>query len=76
MTKLDIKNYLINLIGCVTFEYNGYTCGIDPLAHDNFNMWCGEKEYNVRSIDEVMGTKFFDGETLENIIDDIMELDY
>ncbi len=25
MMELDIKNYLNNLIGCVTFEYNGQT---------------------------------------------------
>ncbi len=76
MMELDIKNYLNNLIGCVTFEYNGYICGIDPLAHDNFNMWCGTKKHTAQSVDEVMKTEFFEGKALENIIDDIMELDY
>lgn len=76
MTKLNIKNHLDILAGCITFEYNGYVCGIDPLAHDNFNMWYGIKKHTARSIDEVMKTKFFDGRALENIIGDITELDY
>lgn len=76
MTSFNIKKYLDHLIGCITFEYNGYSCGIDPLAHNNFNMWCGSKEYKARSIDEVMKTKFFDGKALKNIINDITELEY
>ena len=30
----------------------------------------------AHSIDEVMTTKFFDGKSLENILDDITDLEY
>ena len=76
MTGINIRRYLDNLTGCITFKYKGYPCGIDPLAHDNFNMWYGLKEAKAVSIDEVMNKKFFDGKSLENIIGDITEVEY
>lgn len=76
MMDFDIKTYLDDLTSHVTFEYNGYSCGVDPLARDNFDMWCGEKNMTAHSIEEVMTTKFFDGESLEDILDDITELEY
>ena len=30
MTAEDIREHLGNLIGAITFEYNGKNCGIDP----------------------------------------------
>lgn len=76
MTEFDIKEYLGNLTSHVMFEYNGYSCGVDPLAHDNFDMWYGDESMTAHSIDEVMTTKFFDGKSLEDILDDITELEY
>lgn len=76
MTEFDIKAYLGNLTSHVMFEYNGYSCGVDPLAHDNFDMWYGDESMTAHSIDEVMTTKFFDGKSLDDILDDITELEY
>lgn len=76
MTTLEIREYLGNLVSHVTFEYSGYSCGIDPLAHDDFDMWCGIKGIKVHSINEVMTTKFFNGKALEDIMDDITDLEY
>lgn len=76
MTSSMIKQHLDGLIGCITFEYNGYSCGIDPLARDDFDMWYGNDEYKAYSIDEVMRVKLFDGKSLEDIVDDITDLDY
>lgn len=76
MTSRDIKKHLEELVGCVTFEYAGYSCGVDPLAHDNFDMWYGTKEIKANSIDEVMETKFFDGKSLAEIGNDIYHLEW
>ena len=76
MTNLNIERHLKDLIGCVTFEYNGYSCGVDPLAHNDFDMWYGNNEIKTQSIDEVMKIKFFDGKALEDIVDDITDIDY
>lgn len=76
MTSLMIKNHLDGLIGCITFKYNGYSCGIDPLAHDDFDVWCGEDEYTAHSIDEVMKANLFNGKSLEDIVGDMTDLEY
>ena len=54
MTIAEVKDYLANLTSHVTFCYNGYDCGIDPLATDEFSMWYGNDELTVDSIDKVM----------------------
>ena len=76
MTISMIKKHLKDLVGCITFEYNGYSCGVDPLAHDDFDLWYGKEEYKAHSIDEVMKTKFFNGEALEDIVDDLIDMEY
>ena len=76
MTEFNMKEYLGNLTSHVMFEYNGYSCGVDPLARDKFDMWYGDESMTAHSIDEVMTTKFFDGKSLENILDDITDLEY
>lgn len=76
MTILKAKDYLFNLTGHITFDYNGYSCGVDPLARDSFDMWYGDNEISVNSIDEVLNTKFFDGKSLLDIWDDVTELDF
>ncbi len=76
MTISDIRNHLENLVGHVTFDYNGYSCGIDPLAIDKFEMWCGDNMTTLTSVEDVMDVKFFDGGSLADIWDDITDLDY
>ena len=76
MTDFNIEEYLDNLTSHVTFEYNGYLCGVDPLAHDNFDMLYGDVSITAHSIEEVMTTKFFGGKALSDILDDITDLEY
>ena len=76
MTNNEIREHLDNLIGAITFEYNGYSCGIDPISTDEFDMWYGDETITVISVDEVMETDFFDGKPLESILDDTTDFDY
>lgn len=76
MTILKVKDYLSNLTGHITFNYNEYSCGVDPLAQDSFDMWYGDNEISVNSIDEVLNTKFFDGKSLLDIWDNVTALDF
>lgn len=76
MTILEFINYISTLTGHVTFEYNGYSCGVDPLAQDSFDMWFGDDETTVNSIEKVLNTKLFNGKSLMDIWDDVTELDY
>ena len=76
MSIKQLREHLSSLTGHVTFEYNGYSCGIDPLSSDTFDMWYGKNDITVHSIDEVMGNKFFDGKPLNDILENITNLDY
>ena len=76
MTLLDLKQHLTSLIGHVTFGYNGCSCGIDPLAADEFDMWYGDNDIVCDSIESVMENELFDGKTLKDIWDEIADLDY
>lgn len=76
MTNNDIREHLENLIGAITFEYNGYSCGIDPLGIDEFELWYGDESITLETIDEVMTTNFFNGNSLEDILEDATDFDY
>lgn len=76
MTISYVKKYLSNLAGHVTFEYNGFPCGVDPLSLNSFYMWYGENDITVESVEEVVNTKFFDGKSLKDIWDSVTELDF
>lgn len=76
MTILELEKHLANLVGHVMFVYNGYSCGVDPLALDSFDVWCGDNEMTVGSIEEVLNDKLFNGKSLKDIWDDVTELDF
>ena len=76
MTAEDIREHLGNLIGAITFEYNGKNCGIDPFSLNKFVMWYGDDETVAESVDEVMSIDFFDGNCLEEIIEDAEDFEY
>lgn len=75
MTVAQLKNDLKNLIHYATFEYKGKRCGVDPVSKKHFDMWYGENDYAAKSIDEVMSHPLFDGKTLPEIFDDIIDLE-
>lgn len=72
----EIKTYLANLTGHVTFEYNGYNCGVDPFSHKSYDIWYGNDSITVDSIDAVMNLKFFNGKSLTDIWDDVTEVNF
>ena len=45
-------------------------------SHVMFDMWYGDESMTAHSIEEVMTTKFFDGKSMEDILDDITDLEY
>lgn len=76
MTISELKNHLTNLIGHVVFVYNGYSCGIEPLSLNKFDMWYGNDSITVDSIEKVMNEPLFNGKSLKDIWDDIANLDF
>lgn len=76
MTLSQFEKYLDTLTSHVIFEYKGLKCGIDPLALNHFDMWCGKDYYKATSIDEVMTYRLFDGMSLTEIFDNIEKVEY
>lgn len=71
MTASDIKKQISSLCSHVLFDYEGRACGVDPIASDDFDMWCGDDYMKAHSINEVMQTPFFRGNALQDIADQI-----
>lgn len=76
MTINQFIKHMENLVGCVCFEYNDCSCGVDPLSHNKFEMWYGRECFTASSVDEVMTTKLYDGKSLTAIWDDVTDFDY
>ena len=76
MTLSQFKKYLDHLVGCVSFDYNGYSCGVDPIGRARYDVWYGNTVVSVTSVDEVLNIKIFDGKSLIDIWDDLTEFDY
>ncbi len=76
MKITEFKNRVSSLISFIGFEYEGKSCGIDPINKSHFEMWCGDNYIVAKSIDEVMNTKIFNGHSLSEIYPQITNLDY
>ncbi len=71
MSVDEIRDYITSLCSHLTFDFEGKSCGVDPLAPDQFDMWCGDDFMEAHSIDEVMKAPFFEGKALENIVNQL-----
>lgn len=75
MRVTEIRNHIESLCSHLTFEYNGKNCGVDPLSHNQIDMWCGDDAMTATSIDEVMESPFFNGQSLRNIANKIENIE-
>lgn len=76
MTIEAIKKQVTTAWSCLTFEYQGKQCGIDPFGPKKFDVWCGENGVTVNSIDEAMVVPIFDGDSLKDIVQKIENIEY
>ena len=74
MKSNEIKIRITSLCSHLTFDFEGKSCGVDPLAADQFDMWCGDDTMTAKSADEGMNTPFFDGKCLKEIADEIQNI--
>ena len=75
MTAFDMRNRIDSLAGHVLFDYKGHNCGVDPFSRNNIDMWYGQELMNAKSVDEVMTAPFFDGNALQDIMNDIVDIE-
>ena len=76
MTIQELVDHLTNQISHITFYYNGYACGIDPLSRNLYEVWCGDNSFSVTSVDEVLSKDLFNGRALKDILGDVTDLEY
>lgn len=76
MTVNKIKDRIASMASHVTFSYKGMDCGVDPLAQNRFDLWCGDSIITVDSIDAVMSTPFFIGQALKDIVQDLTNIEW
>lgn len=76
MTLDLFEHHISNLISCVQFDYNGYSCGVDPIGYTRYDVWYGNTVVTVTSVEDILCTTIFNGKTLLDIWDDLTEFDY
>ena len=67
----DIKKILEVNLTYIAFDYTGKHCGVDPLATNRFDAWCGDEDMEFESVEELIEFPFFSGKTLKEICDEI-----
>ena len=71
MTASDLKDEIEKMCSHILFDYKGKNCGIDPITKNIIAIWFGGEYTTVRSIDEAMQIKIFDGKSLDDISEGI-----
>lgn len=75
MSPKILKDRISSLVTHVLFDYKGVACGVDPFSKNEFDVWYGDKNETMRSIDEVMNSPFFDGKSLTEISPEIQNVE-
>ena len=50
----DIKKILEVNLTHIAFDYAGKHCGVDPLAADRFDAWCGDEDMEFESVEKLI----------------------
>ena len=76
LTILQLEEHMEQLVSHVTFDYNGKSCGIDPISRDQYELWYGENCATATSLEKLMNTKVFDGLSIVDIWDKATDVDW
>ena len=76
-TKSDFMHHIIDLGHDATFCYNSNKAGISSQVENgvfSFELWYGEqiKEYKNIDLETVMADSFFDGKSINDLIDAVV----
>ncbi len=71
LTITDFRKAIGEDYNDVNFVYKGKPSGVSSTVHEyipSFHAWYGDKEKEYKSVDELMGDKFFGGKSLSELI--------
>lgn len=78
MTIAKLRESIINCGNELHFTYNGKMCGLDQEVLDSiptYEIWCGENLKTHSDFEDMIHDKFFDGQSILDLID-IVEFDF
>lgn len=74
MKNIDLKNIIGSYCNDVLFKLNGKSCGVTSTVSDfipTFQAWIGNETMETNDLDELMSSKFFDGNSLQELSQEI-----
>lgn len=74
MTKQILKQIISDCCNDVVFSYYGKSAGITSRVNDfvpTFQVWYGGETKEYKDIEKVMTDSFFQGKSLEELIDEV-----
>ena len=74
MKKQELRQFVANCCNDIIFKYNNMPSGITAEVSDYIpvcHMWYGNISKDYSDVDELINDDFFDGKTLNEIVDDI-----
>ncbi len=74
MTKQILKQIISDCCNDVVFSYYGKSAGITSRVNDfvpTFQVWYGSETKEYKDIEKVMTDSFFQGKSLEELIDEV-----
>ena len=80
MTRGELIDSMIDQGWDVAFIYNGKKCGLSSEVYNgvfSFQAWCGSgiKEYGAMNIENVINDPFFDGKSINELMN-MIEMDF
>ena len=75
-TKSNLIYHIIDLGQDATFVYNGKKCGLFSEVENynfSFDLWYGDqtKEFRNAELETIMSDPFFDGRSINDLLDEI-----
>lgn len=74
MTRQELKNIIADCCNDVMFTYNGKKSGVTSEVHNSiptFQVWYGSKTKEYDNVDDVMSDKFYDGKSINDLMNDV-----
>lgn len=74
MTREKLVNNILDCGGEVVFVYNGKNCGIFFTMENrvwNFFLCYGDDSKEFHDLDLVLADKYFDGKSVEDLLDEV-----
>lgn len=72
MTEKELRKIISSCMDEIYFFYNGKSAGVCVVVHNykpTFTLWYGDETKDFDNINDIMGSKFFDGKSLSELVD-------